>query len=108
MCRTNIEETAPQTSKPSLSMEECVDIIKYEIDMFPVEDHLQSIMLFGNPRSALKNMIQVYSVGLCRSILMNQEANEDDEMELFDEEEDEEEEQQQSRLRSATTSSRRR
>jgi len=120
LCRTNIEETPPPTSNPALSMEECVDIIKDELDMFPVEDHLQSIMLFGNPRSALKNMLQVYSVGLCRSILMSQEANEDNEMELYDEEEEEEEEeeeaqqQQQARVRSAgaaataTTSSRRR
>lgn len=93
LCRTNIEEVSPQPSNPALSMEECVDIIKDELDMFPIEDHLQSIMLFGNPRSALKNMLQVYSVGLCRSILMSQDANEDNDLELSDEEEEEEEEE---------------
>jgi len=94
LCRTNIEETPPQsTTSPALSMEECVDIIKDELDMFPVEDHLQSITLFGNPRSALKNMLQVYSVGLCRSILMSLDTSEENEMELFDEEEAEEDEE---------------
>lgn len=87
LCRTNIEEEKPKNTE-ALTLETCVEIIKDEIELFPCEDHLNSIMMFDSPRACLKNMLRVYSIALSKSIIAHQ-ANED-EWESDEEEEDEE------------------
>ena len=87
LCRANIEEEKPKTSK-SLDFEEVIELAKEEIDMFAWRDHLDAIMHFDTPQSSLKNMLKVFSVGLVRSIINFQ--NEEEEWELEDSDEEEE------------------
>jgi len=87
LCRQNIEEEKPKTSK-SLDFEEVIELAKDEIDMFAWRDHLDAIMHFDTPQSSLKNMLKVFSVGLVRSII-NFQNEEEWELEDADEEEEE-------------------
>jgi hypothetical protein len=87
LCRQNIEEEKPKTSK-SLDFEEVIELAKDEIDMFAWRDHLDAIMHFDTPQSSLKNMLKVFSVGLVRSII-NFQNEEEWEQEDADEEEEE-------------------
>jgi len=80
LCRQNIEEEKPKTSK-SLDFEEVIELAKEEIDMFAWRDHLDAIMHFDTPQSSLKNMLKVFSVGLVRSIINFQN---DEELEVED------------------------
>ena len=86
LCRANIEEEKPKTSK-SLDFEEVIELAKEEIDMFAWRDHLDAIMHFDTPQSSLKNMLKVFSVGLVRSII-NFQNEEEWELEDSDEEEE--------------------
>tara|TARA_B110000046_G_C12887629_1_gene352900 strand:+ start:354 stop:929 length:576 start_codon:yes stop_codon:yes gene_type:complete len=83
MCRTNIEEEKPMN--PNIAtLDECVDLIKDELDMFPFRDHVDAITMFDNPISSLKNTLRVFALGLSKSIIFYQNWEE-----LDDEEEDE-------------------
>jgi hypothetical protein len=88
LCRANIEEEKP-AHRDALTLDTCVELIKDEIESFQYEDHLDSIMMFDNPRASVKNMLRIYSIGLSKSIIAHQ-MNEDD-WESAEEEEDEEE-----------------
>jgi hypothetical protein len=92
LCRTNIEEEKP-TNPNVVTLDECVDLIKDELDMFPYRDHVDAITMFDNPISSLKNTLRVFALGLSKSIIyyQNEEGNqyEEDEDEDEDEEEDE-------------------
>lgn len=85
LCRQNIEEEKPKTGK-NLLFEEVIEIAKDEIELFGWRDHLDTIMHFDNPRSSVKNMLKVFSVGLVRSII-NFQNEEEWEEEDSDEEE---------------------
>ena len=89
MCRTNIEEEKPQNPN-IIKLEECVELIKEEMDMFPYREHLDAITMFDNPVSSLKSMLRVFGLGLSKSIIAYQ--NEEDEEEIYDDEEEEDEE----------------
>lgn len=95
MCRANIEEEKPKPTTP-ITLDDCVDLIKEELDMFPYRDHLDAIVMFDNPMSSLKNTLRVFSIGLSKSILdlQNQDRNEDDDVEYEEIEEDEEEDEE--------------
>lgn len=88
LCRTNIEEKKPKHVE-ALTLETCVELVKEEIDMFQYEDHLDTILMFDNPKACLKNMLRVYSIGLSKSIIAHQKP--DDEWEIDEEYEDEDE-----------------
>ena len=89
MCRTNIEEEKPQNPN-IIALDECVELIKDEMDMFPYREHLDAITMFDNPVSSLKSMLRVFGIGLSKSIIAYQ--NEEDEEEIYDDEEEEDEE----------------
>ena len=89
LCRANIEEEKPKTSK-SLDFEEVIELAKEEIDMFAWRDHLDAIMHFDTPQSSLKNMLKVFSVGLVRSIINFQNEDNEEEWEVEDSDEEEE------------------
>ena len=96
MCRTNIEENKPQNPN-IIKLDECVELIKEEMDMFPYREHLEAITMFDNPVSSLKSMLRVFGLGLSKSIIafQTEELEEDiydDEVEEDEEEEEEEEE----------------
>jgi len=95
MCRANIEEEKPQNTT-AIRLDDCVDLIKEEMDMFPYRDHLDAITMFDNPTSSLKSMLRVFGLGLAKSIIdfQNQELayeniyEEDDDDEEAEDEED--------------------
>lgn len=87
-CRSDIEEKKP--SSKGLDFDELVEVAKDEMQMFNWKDHLDAIMMFDNPQSSLKNMLRVFSIGLCRSIVAAQDDEE--EWESEDESDDELEE----------------
>ena len=89
MCRTNIEEEKPQNPN-MIALDECVELIKDEMDMFPYREHLDAITMFDNPVSSLKSMLRVFGLGLSKSIIAYQ--NEENEEEIYDDEEEEDEE----------------
>ena len=89
MCRTNIEEEKPQNPN-IIALNECVELIKDEMDMFPYREHLDAITMFDNPVSSLKSMLRVFGLGLSKSIIAYQ--NEENEEEIYDDEEEEDEE----------------
>jgi hypothetical protein len=92
MCRANIEEEKPLNAT-LLTLDDCVDLIKEELDMFAYRDHLDAITMFDNPMSSLKNTLRVFSIGLSKSILDFQNQDRTDEEELEEIEEDEEEDE---------------
>ena len=94
MCRTNIEEEKPQNPN-IISLDECVELIKDEMDMFPYREHLDAITMFDNPVSSLKSMLRVFGLGLSKSIIAYQ--NEEEEEEIWDDEEEEDEEDNEGR-----------
>ena len=100
ICRANIEEDKPQNPN-IINLEECVELIKDEMDMFPYREHLDAITMFDNPVSSLKSMLRVFGLGLSKSIIafQTEELEEDiyDDEEEEDEEEEEEEEDEGSR-----------
>ena len=89
MCRANIEEEKPKNTT-AIRLDDCVELIKDEMDMFPYRDHLDAITMFDNPTSSLKSMLRVFGVGLAKSIInfQNQELEDED---IYEEEEDDEE-----------------
>ena len=98
MCRTNIEENKPQNPN-IIKLDECVELIKEEMDMFPYREHLEAITMFDNPVSSLKSMLRVFGLGLSKSIIafQTEELEEDiydDEEEEDGEEEDEEDDEE--------------
>ena len=94
LCRTNIEEEKP-TNPNVVTLDECVDLIKDELDMFPYRDHVDAITMFDNPISSLKNTLRVFALGLSKSIIyyQNEEGNQYEEDEDEDEDEDENEDE---------------
>jgi hypothetical protein len=90
ICRANIEEDRPQNPN-IIKLDECVELIKDEMDMFPYREHLDSIMMFDNPVSSLKSMLRVFGLGLSKSIIVYQNEEEEEE-ESEDEEEREDSE----------------
>jgi len=101
LCRANIEEDKPKKGQ-KITFEEAIEVAKDEIDMFSLNDYVDAIIHFDNPKSIIKNMLRIYSIGLVRSILSYQDDLEDDEWheeeetdnqaEAEDDEEDEDEE----------------
>ena len=89
MCRANIEEEKPKNTT-AIRLDDCVELIKEEMDMFPYRDHLDSITMFDNPTSSLKSMLRVFGLGLAKSIInfQNQELEDED---IYEEEDDDEE-----------------
>jgi hypothetical protein len=87
LCRQNIEEEKPKTGK-NLVFEEVIEVAKDEIEMFEWRDHLDAMMHFDTPQSALKNMLKLFSVRLVRSIINFQ--NDEEEWEVEDSEDEEE------------------
>jgi hypothetical protein len=89
MCRANIEEEKPKNTT-AIGLDDCVELIKEEMDMFPYKDHLDAITMFDNPTSSLKSMLRVFGVGLAKSIInfQNQELENEN---IYEEEEDDEE-----------------
>jgi hypothetical protein len=89
MCRANIEEEKPKNTT-AIRLDDCVELIKEEMDMFPYRDHLDAITMFDNPTSSLKSMLRVFGLGLAKSIInfQNQELEDED---IYEEEEDDEE-----------------
>ena len=86
MCRTNIEETKPENTN-MITLEDCVDLIKEEMEIFPYREHLDAITMFDNPVSTLKSMLRVFGLGLSKSIIAYQ--TEEMEEEIYDDEEEE-------------------
>lgn len=93
ICRANIEEDRPQNPN-IIKLDECVELIKDEMDMFPYREHLDAITMFDNPVSSLKSMLRVFGLGLSKSIISYQ--NEEDEGEIYDDEEEDDEEMEDS------------
>jgi hypothetical protein len=91
LCRTNIEEEKP-VNPTSVTLEDCVDLIKDELDMFPYREHVDAITMFDNPISSLKNTLRVFALGLSKSIIYYQNEELDDEDDEEDAGEDDEEE----------------
>jgi len=94
MCRTNIEEERPQNPN-IIALDECVELIKDEMDMFPYREHLDAITMFDNPVSSLKSMLRVFGLGLSKSIIAYQ--NEEMEDDIYDDEEEEDDEDSEGR-----------
>ena len=90
ICRTNIEEEKPQNPN-IINLEECVELIKDEMDTFPYREHLEAITMFDNPVSSLKSMLRVFGLGLSKSIIAFQ--TEELEEEIYDDEEEEDDEE---------------
>ena len=90
MCRTNIEEEKPQNPN-IIKLDECVELIKDEMDMFPYREHLDAITMFDNPVSSLKSMLRVFGLGLSKSIIAYQ--NEEIEEDIYDDEDEEDDEE---------------
>jgi hypothetical protein len=86
MCRTNIEEKKPENTNV-ITLEDCVDLIKEEMEIFPYREHLDAITMFDNPVSTLKSMLRVFGLGLSKSIIAYQ--TEEMEEEIYDDEEEE-------------------
>ena len=95
MCRTNIEENKPQNPN-IIKLDECVELIKEEMDMFPYREHLDAITMFDNPVSSLKSMLRVFGLGLSKSIIAFQTEELEEEIYDDEEEEDAEEEEEES------------
>ena len=83
ICRANIEEEKPTKTK-ALTLAEGAEIAGEELDMFPLNDHLDAIRLFDNPGSTLKSMLRVFSLGLVKSIIRYQEDGSEWEVEEED------------------------
>jgi len=94
MCRANIEEEKPKNVNP-ITFEDCVRLIKDEINCQSFQEHADVITMFGNPVSSLKHFTRMFSIGLVKSILQLQEEGDDYEYvyneDEFSDEEDEEE-----------------
>lgn len=86
LCRTNIEEEKP-TKPTSITLEECLDLIKEELDIFQYRDHADAITMFDNPVSSLKSTLRIFALGLSKSIVYYQNEEQDEDLEE-DEEED--------------------
>ena len=91
MCRTNIEEKKPENPNV-ITLEDCVDLIKEEMEMFPYMEHLDAITMFDNPVSSLKSMLRVFGLGLSKNIIAFQ--TEELEEEIYDDEEEEDAEEE--------------
>jgi hypothetical protein len=91
MCRTNIEEKKPENPNV-ITLEDCVDLIKEEMEMFPYREHLDAITMFDNPVSSLKSMLRVFGLGLSKNIIAFQ--TEELEEEIYDDEEEEDAEEE--------------
>lgn len=89
ICRANIEEEKPQNTT-AIRLDDCVELIKEEMDMFPYRDHLDAITMFDNPTSSLKSMLRVFGLGLAKSII-NFQNQELEDVNIYEEEEDDEE-----------------
>ena len=91
ICRANIEEEKPQNPN-IINLDECVELIKDEMDMFPYREHLDAITMFDNPVSSLKSMLRVFGLGLSKSIIAYQ--NEEIEEDIYDDEDEEDAEEE--------------
>jgi len=94
LCRTNIEEEKPVNPPNRVLLNDCVELIKDELDMFPYRDHVDAITMFDNPISSLKNTLRVFSLGLSKSIIDFQNQEDDDYFVDEPEEEDEGEDEE--------------
>lgn len=86
MCRTNIEEEKPGKKVNAINFEDCVRLIKDEIECYSFREHVDVITMFGNPVSALKHFAKTFSVGLVKNIIELQEEGDDYEY-MYDENE---------------------
>jgi len=86
MCRANIEDEKPSNTK-ALSLEDGVDLIKDEMEMFNLQEHVEAITMFDTPGGSLKNTLRLFGLGLIKSVIGFQS----EEGEYFDEDEDEDE-----------------
>ena len=94
MCRANIEEEKPAKKVNPLTFEDCVRLIKEEINCQSFQEHADVITMFGNPVSSLKHFTRMFSIGLVKSIIQLREDGDDyeyvyDENELSDAEDEE-------------------
>ena len=85
MCRTNIEDEKPSKTK-ALNLEDGVDMIKEEMDMFNIQEHVEAITMFDTPGSSLKNTLRLFGLGLVKSIIGFQ--NEEEGEGFWDDEDD--------------------
>ena len=80
LCRAKIEEENPQKNKVSiLTLEEGIDLVSEELDIFAYDDYLDAIRLFDNPGATIKSMLRVFSIGLIKSVISHQEEEDDEE-----------------------------
>ena len=86
LCRAKIEEENPQKNKVSiLTLEEGIDLVSEELDIFAYDDYLDAIRLFDNPGATIKSMLRVFSIGLIKSVISHQEEEDDEEASYDDE-----------------------
>lgn len=87
MCRANIEDEKPSKTK-ALKLDDGIELLKDELELFNVEDHVQTITMFDVPGSSLKNTLRLFGLGIVKSIIGFQTEN-DEEYEMWDEEDEE-------------------
>ena len=87
MCRTNIEDEKPSNTK-ELCLEEGVELIKEEMDMFNIQEHVEAITMFDSPGGSLKNTLRLFGLGLIKSVIGFQNEEEGEFWENEDSDED--------------------
>jgi hypothetical protein len=87
MCRANIEDEKPSKTK-TLKLDDGIELLKDELEMFNIEDHVQTITMFDVPGSSLKNTLRLFGLGIVKSIIDFQTENEE-EYGIWDEEDEE-------------------
>ena len=95
LCRAKIEEENPQKNKVSiLTLEEGIDLVSEELDIFAYDDYLDAIRLFDNPGATIKSMLRVFSIGLIKSVISHQEEEDDEEASYDDDDLDDEDDEE--------------
>jgi len=87
MCRSDIEEDKPSKTK-AINLELGVDLIKEEMEIMNIEEHVEAITLFDSPGGSFKNALRLFGLSLMKSVIAYQN---EDENELIWEEDEEEE-----------------
>ena len=68
LCRANIEDEKPSNTK-ALNLQDGVDLIKEELDMINLREHVELITMFDNPVVNLKNTLRIFGLGLKKSVI---------------------------------------
>lgn len=83
LCRANIEDENPPNTK-ALNLQDGVDLIKEEIIMINLREHVELITMFDNPVLNLKNTLRIFGLGLVKRVIEFQ--NDEEYLESSDDE----------------------